>query len=345
MNSLLLLLLLLALIVIFLFSFKKNEQFADHVSFYPADKIMMLEDCTNIQYLDCLLDNSENCVPESPDNELKTLLACNDKPIKIFTDMIYGNEYIFIEKPYTLNDIGEEVPFPNDEGVILVRFPKTIETVPNWFKVGKIDEFGYTLNKLYKELDSDNLPVKTQIQWKFNEPIVFIHRQKTERLPIEKSISLVQSDGSTKGLFCSLRDGNILFIEHETDDNTVAKESKIYDLEGELIDLSTKTDEQITSYYESSRLSTIQLGSINLIKLDPTADPLIIEITDQRPKLNKINSKTLYFNGDNGWKQTYNPSDYYIDKNMILLSKLYTNNNEIKNIEKDIDNLIEKINL
>ena len=30
---------------------------------------------------------------------------------------------------------------------------------------------------------------------------------------------------------------------------------------------------------------------------------------------------------------------------MILLSKLYTNNNEIKNIEKDIDNLIEKINL
>ena len=87
MNSLLLLLLLLALIVIFLFSFKKNEQFADHVSFYPADKIMMLEDCTNIQYLDCLLDNSENCVPESPDNELKTLLACNDKPIKIFTDM------------------------------------------------------------------------------------------------------------------------------------------------------------------------------------------------------------------------------------------------------------------
>ena len=49
--------------------------------------------------------------------------------------------------------------------------------------------------------------------------------------------------------------------------------------------------------------------------------------------MNKINSKTLYF-GKDSFKQTYNPSDTHKDKNITLLSKLYDNNNEIKNFKR-----------
>lgn len=346
MNSLLLLLLLLALIVIFLFSCKKNEAFTDDVSFYPAseDKVMILEDCENIEYKDCLLDSSEKCAPESPDDSTKILHACDDKPIKIYNDMIYGNEYIFIEKPYTIDPVTEEKVY-SEKGVILVKFTKT-DGFNMWFKVGTIDEFGYTLKKLYKELDESNLPINTKIEWKFNEPIVFIHRQKTERIPIVNNLELNSIDESNDAVYYTLRDGNIFFVKYNVSDNQTPIAIKETDLRGELIDLETKTQTQIQEYYESSKDSQVELTSVNLLKIRISSDNAeIIEIISPDPKLNKINTKTLYFNGDNGWKQTYNPSDYFIDKNMVLLSKLYTNNNEIKNIEKEIDNLIEKINL
>ena len=150
MNSLLLLILLLAFIVIFLFSLK-SENFSNSVNsssrFYPTNTNMILDNCDNIKYINCMT-STDNC----NDDQIKTINACKNKPIKIFIDMIYGNEYVFIENPYYIDDIsGDEVFL--EEGIILMRFNKDTP----WFKVGIINSFGshedlINNSEIYKKL-------------------------------------------------------------------------------------------------------------------------------------------------------------------------------------------------
>ena len=372
MNSLLLLLILLALVVIFLFSLNRNENFSGGATiqgetgqdqeettqgqtsqvdkqnnesqqsnntdntFYPVNRNLVFDNCDSITYVDCLLDTSDNCKDNTVE---KTINGCKSAPLKIHTDMIYGNEYLFVDKPYYIDDVtGEEVTL--DEGLILVRFTKTLDTVTHWFKVGVINEYGYKLSKLYSELDSDNLPLKTNISWNYNEPIVFIHRQKTQRLNLK---NIVLDDDI---LYYTIDNETLLFIKTNKTEPLVPEEVRKYNLGGELINLENLDDSNISNLYSEADLDTLDVSVYSLVK---TRDDLdfanVVKIEVDNPQMNKLNSKTLYFNGENGWKQTYNPSDTYIDKNITLLSKLYVNNNEIKHLEKEIDKLIEKINL
>lgn len=366
MNSLLLLLILLALVVIFLFSLNKNENFSggspdeeqNEVSqqdnetqqsnteqetqqttdnrFYPVNRNLVFDNCDSITYVDCLLDTSDNCDENTVE---KTINGCKTSPLKIHTDMIYGNEYLFVDKPYYIDDVtGEEVNL--DEGLILVRFAKTLDTVKNWFKVGVINDYGYTLSKLYSELDSNNLPIKTNISWNYNEPIVFIHRQKTQRLSL---LNIVLDDGI---LYYTVDNETLIFIKTNKDEPLVTEEVRKYNLGGETINLENLDVSNISNLYSDAELDKLDVSVYSLLKTQEDLDYAnVVKIEVDNPQMNKLNSKTLYFNGDSGWKQTYNPSDSYIDKNITLLSKLYVNNNEIKNLEKEIDKLIEKINL
>ena len=113
---------------------------------------MILDNCESIRYINCLTE-SGNC---DTDN-VQTINGCKNKLIKIYIDMIYGNEYIFLDKPYYIDDITGDQIFL-EEGLILVRFNKTSV----WFKVGVIDSFGFHLKKL-SNLDPNNLPLKTSI--------------------------------------------------------------------------------------------------------------------------------------------------------------------------------------
>jgi hypothetical protein len=338
MNSLLLLLLLLALIVIFLYSDKNGEMFSG--TFYPKEKNMILDNC-ELEYMDCLLDDTGGCSKDKDKDVnivLKTVYACKDKPVKIFTDMIYGNEYIFIEKPYSIDD-DKEIPL--DNGIILVRFPNTLPIVPHWFNVGTIDQYGYTLKKLYSNLNSDKTPTETQIKWTHNEPIVFIHRQKIERL------NLLNITSKDEILYYTIRNKKILFVKVNLVTPKTIKSVKEYDLNGTDTDTKNLTTEPsiLHGFFTDSTDTEENLEVFKIIKTSKDGEDVnTLTITNENPQMNKINSKTLYYNGENGWKQTYNPSDFYIDKNITLLSMLYVNNNDIKNLEQEMDKLIEQIN-
>jgi hypothetical protein len=304
--------------------------------FYPVNRNLVFDNCESITYVDCLLDNSDHCKENTVE---KTINGCKTSPLKIHTDMIYGNEYLFIDKPFYIDDVtGEEVNL--SEGLILVRFTKTLDTVTNWFKVGIINDFGYTLHKLYSELDSSNLPIKTNITWKHNEPIVFIHRQKIKRL------SLMNIELDSNVLYYTINDEKLLFINTSKDTPLEVDEVRTLNLSGETIVLENLDDSEISNLYTEANLDTLDVSVYNLLKTRSVLNYAnVVQINNDSPQMNKLNSKTFYFNGDKGWKQTYNPSDTYIDKNITLLSKLYINNNEIKNLEQEIDKLIEKINL
>jgi hypothetical protein len=327
MNSILLLLLLLSLVVIFLFSLK-TENFATSVTaatkFYPTNQNMILDNCANINYYDCITDPSENCL-----KDIKIVNGCRNKTIKIYTDMIYGNEYIFLENSFLKDDL-DEVTL---EGMILVRFDK----ISNWFKVGVINEFGFNLHKLYSNLDSNNLPVETSISWKHNEPIVFIHRQTHERLKIQ---NLDLDD--TNILYYGVHNDNIIFVKAMKETLNESEEVKRFDLNGKTITFEALNEQEIKNIFEQSNTDPnkdnyiLEKSNVDLDEYD------VLKITNSSQQMRKINSKTLYY-GENNWKDTYNPSDTYIDKNITLLSKLYVHNNEIKNLEKDIDKIIEKI--
>ena len=147
-------------------------------------------------------------------------------------------------------------------------------------------------------------------------------------------------------LYYTIDNETLLFIKTNKTEPLGPEEVRKYNLGGEMINLENLDDSNISNLYSEADLDTLDVSVYSLLK---TRDDLdfanVVKIEVDNPQMNKLNSKTLYFNGENGWKQTYNPSDTYIDKNITLLSKLYVNNNEIKNLEKEIDKLIEKINL
>lgn len=458
MNSILLLVIVIVILIFFILKTNTKQHFASSPEaepFFPTSFDLILErncessnnDLKQIDYYDCM--DSDNC--EANPTLKRTISICNRDDIKIYIDMIYGNQYIFINNPVHINSsddtqsdvgliltklqrkkfitrikddqtdinvpaneiilssgLGSKIYFGDfNDGHLIIKEPTTtyrvdissnpvknpdgsynmekieelystnkdantsiaqstftikrIEDTQNidkfkktdgsnaeWLKVGEINNGEIKLKKLYSGYDLQDNTVLTQINWNYNDPIVFLHQNNKKLINIKhiensSPITYYNIDNSKPQksaiiIISSIRDGKPINIDNMYifRSNEIITETSFLDNIDALKSNDYKVDD--TSNYK-----------LMPNKINETEPSLLLEFTETDSRKIKLDSKTLYYFKDtfntNAWGQTSNPSEKYVNKSLSLLSKIKKNEEEIDLMQSITQKLIEKINL